>query len=70
MIERRQTEFSQLPSPDAVSGWAAVPVLAEAALKDEDDGLEQARLGVESEAQLATRPVIVFDRLYPERPVG
>jgi hypothetical protein len=30
----------------------------------------KARLVVESEAQLATRPVIVFDRLYPERPVG
>lgn len=29
MIERCQTELSQLPSPDAVSGWAVVPILAE-----------------------------------------
>lgn len=56
--------------PVLLPGWHGVDDHLVAALEDEDDGLKQARLGVEAEPQLATRPVIVFDRLYPERPVG
>lgn len=40
-----------------------------AVLKDQDDCLEQACLGVESESKLAVRPVFVIERLNPERPV-
>lgn len=41
-----------------------------AALEDEDNGLDQARSGVEAEAQLAMRPVLFFERFDPKWPVG
>jgi hypothetical protein len=42
-----------------------------AGLKDEHDGLKEAPVGVEAEAELAARPVIlVIQWLDPQRPVG
>ncbi|MDN5895621.1 MAG: hypothetical protein L0H93_16545, partial [Nocardioides sp.] len=40
------------------------------AFEDENDGLKQASLGVESEPQLAVRPFRFVKRLDPERPIG
>ena len=41
-----------------------------AAREDEDDSLEQARLGVEAEPQFAVRQVVLVERFDPQRPVG
>lgn len=52
------------------ASWHGVDDHLVTVLEDEDDGLEQARSGVEAEPQLAMRSVLLVERFDPERPVG